>query len=129
MDAWDGYPAARSRLLDTISNGVAKPVVLSGDWHCAAAMTIHADPNNVRSKPIGHEFAGTSISSDCGWMHEMDQLRDVNPHVRHLNTRQRGYCRFDVSNLHWTTTYRIVDDPYNPNSVCRTDKELRTHEM
>lgn len=129
MDAWDGYPAARSRLLETMGNGVANPIVLSGDWHCAAAMTIHADPNNVRSKPIGHEFAGTSISSDCGWMHEMDKFRDANPHVRHLNARQRGYCRFDVSSRHWTTSYRVVDDPYNPKSVCRTDRELRTHEL
>ena len=129
MDAWDGYPAARNRLLETMGDGVSNPVVISGDWHCAAAMTIHADPNNASSRRIGHEFAGTSISSDCGWMHEMDKLRIENPHVRHLNARQRGYCRFDVSSRNWTTSYRILDDPYDPKSACRTDIELRTHEM
>lgn len=129
MDAWDGYPVARNRMLETIGTGVANPVVVSGDWHCAAAMTIHADPNNASSRRIGHEFAGTSISSDCGWMHEMDKLRSENPHVRHLNARQRGYCRFDVSTRNWTTSYRVVDDPYDPKSACRTDIELRTHEM
>ncbi len=129
MDAWDGYPAARSRLLEMLANGVSDPVVLSGDWHCASAMNIHADLNDTRSKPIGHEFAGTSISSDCGWMLEMEQLRGNNAHVKHLNSRQRGYCRFDVSRRDWTTVYRIVDDPYNPASACRTDKEMRTREM
>lgn len=129
MDAWDGYPAARSRLLESLASSVASPVVLSGDWHCASAMTIHADPNDSRSKPIGHEFAGTSISSDCGWMLEMEQLRGNNAHVKHLNSRQRGYCRFDVSRRDWTSTYRVVDDLYNPASACRNDIEMRTRDM
>ena len=129
MDAWDGYPAARARLLATLGEGVANPVVVSGDWHCAAAMTVHAEPGNVRSRPVAHEFAGTSISSDCGWMHEMHQLQGHNPHLAHLNARQRGYCRFDVSKRDWTTQYRIVEDPYDPDSACRTDVELRTHDM
>lgn len=129
MDAWDGYPAARARMLETLGQGVANPVVLSGDWHCAAAMNIHADPGDHRSRPIGHEFAGTSIASDCGWMHEMDQHRADNPHVRHLNARQRGYCRFDVTASDWSTSFRVVEDPYNPASPCRTDVELRTRDM
>lgn len=129
MDAWDGYPAARARLLARLGQGVANPVVVSGDWHCAAAMTIHAEPGNPRSRPVGHEFAGTSIASDCGWMYEMHQLQGENPHVAHLNARQRGYCRFDVSARDWTTQFRIVEDPYNPQSACRNDVELRTSDM
>ena len=129
MDAWDGYPAARARLLETLGQGVSNPVVISGDWHCAAAMTLHAEPGNPKSRRIGHEFAGTSISSDCSWMVEMEQLRSANPHVRHLNGRQRGYCRFDVSSRDWTTSYRVVADPYDAASPCRTDVELRTRDM
>lgn len=129
MDAWDGYPEARSRLLRTLGEDISNPVVLSGDWHCAAAMTIPSDPSDIKSKPLAHEFAGTSISSDCGWMHEMDKLKAENEHVRHLNARQRGYCRFDVSQRDWTTTYRTVNDPYDPASICRTDVELRTKDM
>lgn len=128
-DAWDGYPGARVRLFEDLANNTARPVVLSGDWHCAAAMTMHAEPSNAGSRLIGHEFAGTSIASDCGWMYEMEQMRDENPHVRHLNTRQRGYCRFDVTSRDWSTTYRVVDDPYDAASACHTDVELRTHDM
>lgn len=128
-DSWDGYPTARSRLIETLGKDVANPVVVSGDWHCAAAMTINASGKTAGSRPIAHEFAGTSISSDCGWMYEMEQMRSANPHVRHLNTRQRGYCRFEVSNSDWTTAYRVVDDPYDASSACRTDIELRTRDM
>ncbi len=128
-DAWDGYNAARARLFETLGQDVANPVVVSGDWHCAAAMTINAEPGNANARPIAHEFAGTSITSDCGWMHEMDQMRGNNPHVRHLNARQRGYCRFDVTDRNWSTSYRVVDDPYDAASACRTDIEMRTRDM
>lgn len=129
MDSWDGYPAARARLLETLGQGVANPVVVSGDWHCASAMTIHADPANHRSKRLGYEFAGTSISSDCSWAIEMEKSRGDNPHVRHLNARQRGYCRFDVKQTNWTTAFRVVEDPYDAKSLCRTDIEMRTKDM
>lgn len=129
MDSWDGYPAARARLLQTLGEGVANPVAVSGDWHCAAAMTLHADPSDHRSKRLGYEFAGTSISSDCGWMVEMEKSRADNPHVRHLNARQRGYCRFDISQTNWSTAFRVVENPYDAASKCRTDVELRTRDM
>ena len=61
MDQWDGYPVQRQRLIDALGAGVSNPIVLSGDWHCAAAMRIHADPWDAKSKRIGHNFCGTSI--------------------------------------------------------------------
>lgn len=128
-DSWDGYDAARARLIETLGQDVANPVVVSGDWHTAAAMTIHAEPGNTSSRPIAREFACTGISSDAGWMHEMDQMRSANPHVSHLNARQHGYCRFDVTARDWTTAFRVVDDPYDPASPCSTDAELRTRDM
>ena len=34
MDRWDGYPAARKRVFDSIvSNKLANPVVIGGDVH------------------------------------------------------------------------------------------------
>lgn len=129
MDAWDGYPAARQRMIDLLGDGISNPVALSGDWHCAAAMTLHASPFDAKSKPVAHEFAGTSISSDCGWMHEMDTMRPANPHVQHLNTRQRGYCRFEVSDKSWLTTYRVVENAYDAGSLVKTDAEMKLHDL
>lgn len=129
QDSWDGYAPARQRLVDVLASGVSNPVSISGDWHCAAAMTLHADPFDAKSRRVGHEFAGTSIASDCGWVLEMEQQRSENPHVRHLNGRQRGYCRFEVDRRNWKTTYRVVNDPYDAASACRTDVELRTRDF
>lgn len=129
QDAWDGYAPARQRLIDVLGSGVSNPVAVSGDWHCASAMTIHEDPFNTKSRRVGHEFAGTSITSDCGWVHEMEQHRVNNPHVGYLNGRQRGYCRFEVDRRNWTTTYRAVVDPYDPASACQTDAQMRTRDL
>ncbi|MCX7283742.1 MAG: alkaline phosphatase D family protein [Novosphingobium sp.] len=129
MDAWDGYPAARQRLIGTLADGVANPVIISGDWHCAAAMTLHERPFDPSSRPIAREFAGTSISSDCGWMREMEDSRAVNAHARYLNARHRGYCRFEADARHWTTTYRTVADPYHAESPVRTDVEMRLTDL
>lgn len=129
FDSWDGYPVARQRLLDVLAGGVSNPVAVSGDWHCAAAMTINAEPLNAKSRPIGHEFAGTSIASDCPWAGAMEQARGNNPHVKHYNGRKRGYCRFDVAGRHWSTAFRVVADPYDAQSAVSTEVEMRTADM
>ena len=44
-DGWDGYPAARQRLLDTLrASGAANPIVLSGDVHTFYAAELRRDP-------------------------------------------------------------------------------------
>lgn len=129
FDSWDGYPVARKRLLDVLAGGVSNPVAMSGDWHCAAAMTMHAEPLNATSRPVGHEFAGTSIASDCPWAGAMEQARGNNPHVKHYNGRKRGYCRFDIDGKHWTTEFRIVADPYDAGSAVSTEIEMRIADL
>lgn len=128
-DSWDGYAPARQRLIGALANDVSNPVVISGDWHCAAAMTLHADPLDAKSKRIGHEFAGTSIASDCPWAGAMESVRSENPHVRHLNGRQRGYCRFEIDGRDWKTGFRVVANPYDAASRCSTDLEIRTRDL
>ncbi len=58
LDRWDGYPAARARLLDAAARANADLVVLSGDSHNAWAYDLEHE-----GKPIGVEFAGHSVSS------------------------------------------------------------------
>jgi alkaline phosphatase D len=43
-DAWDGYPAARNRVLGHVmSRNIANPVVLTGDWHSTFVNDLKAD--------------------------------------------------------------------------------------
>lgn len=64
-DMWDGYPAARKRLLDVIANNnVSNPVVLTGDWHASFVLDIVSDPmNRSDAEPLMPEFVVTAISS------------------------------------------------------------------
>jgi alkaline phosphatase D len=104
-------------------------VVLSGDWHCAGAMTLHKTPGDKSTPRIGHEFAGTSIGSGCPWARDMRAARDANPHVVHHNGDQRGYLRCTAEAANWTATYRVVEDSGIATSKVSTDIELRTGDL
>jgi alkaline phosphatase D len=129
LDSWDGYPAARQRLSDQLADGVSNPVFLTGDWHTAMASTIYQTPFDTRSKRIGHELVGSSISSSCPWARDMEQVRDANSHVAHLNGKQRGYLRTHYTKQTCTADFRVVLDAGQQDSAVVTDVELRTHEM
>lgn len=127
-DQWDGYPVQRQRLLNALSE-TSNPVFLSGDWHCAMASTLHLDPTDTTSPRVGHNFAATSISSDCPWWELMDRFRGQNDHVAYLNGRQRGYLRCDITGKHFTGTFRTVDNVWDASSQVRTATEMRTSDF
>ena len=127
-DQWDGYPAARQRLLDVLS-GVSNPVAITGDWHCAAAHRLTRNPDDPKSPGIGHEFSGTSISSVCPWAGQMERSQPFNPQTAYYNGRQRGYTRFIVDRKRWTTQFRVVTDVTDPASTVTTDREMRTSDI
>ena len=58
LDAWDGYPAARDRLLRSALDADANLVVLSGDSHNGWAFDL-----DLAGAPAGAEFAGMSVTS------------------------------------------------------------------
>ena len=128
MDQWDGYPMQRQRLIDALSN-VSNPVVLSGDWHCAAAMTLHEDPYDARTKKVGHNFAATSISSNCSWWGDVRASAEANDHVAHVNGARRGYLRCSVTRDAFTSDFRVVDDATVEASAVTTDVSIRTSDI
>ena len=58
LDAWDGYPAARERLLRSALDADANLLVLSGDSHNGWAFDL-----DLAGAPAGAEFAGMSVTS------------------------------------------------------------------
>ena len=128
MDQWDGYPVQRQRILDAMA-GVDNPVVLSGDWHSAAAFALHQDPFDVNSTKVGHNFCGTSISSHCPWSSRLDEARDANPHAVYVNGDERGYLRCTADASGFTATYRTVRNPSDAKSRVSTDAEFRTSDI
>lgn len=121
LDQWDGYPAARQRILDAIvEHGPSNPIVLSGDWHSHWVNNILADFTDPESPVLASEFVGTSISSGIGWDAAVRQGLPANPHVQFYNGSYRGYVMFEVTPERWHATLRIVLDPGNAASAAYT---------
>jgi alkaline phosphatase D len=122
-DLWDGYTAARDRLLGGLhERGVANAIVLTGDIHRSVVCDLKLDFDDERSPAVGTEFAGTSISS-AGDGEPTDGLgRDwlaANPHMRFHNS-QRGYVSCRVTPQAWRSDYRVVPFVTRPDAPVET---------
>lgn len=93
LDMWDGYPAARARLLRSALDANSDLVVLSGDSHNGWAFDLDLD-----GTPAGAEFAGHSVTSPGLESYLPVSPGEVaaaavrhNPQLRWADTGRRGY--------------------------------------
>ena len=120
-DGWDGYPAARRRLLDSMTrHRLANPVVLGGDVHMHWVADLKADFDDPASPVVASEFTGTSISSQAMGQKAVDALLAHNPHLRYGRSDRRGYVRVEISARGLRAEMRGVDSVKVPDSPCRT---------
>ncbi|WP_230137477.1 alkaline phosphatase D family protein, partial [Peribacillus frigoritolerans] len=123
MDSWDGYPAARDRLIDVIkSNNLENLVVLTGDVHASWAANLKADFDDPNSKIFGVEFVGTSITSGGNGADkraDTDKILSQNPHIKFFND-YRGYVRCKVTPEQWKADYRVVPFVTEPGADIST---------
>jgi alkaline phosphatase D len=120
-DGWDGYPAARKRLLDfLVERKIANPVVLGGDVHQFNVCDLKADFDDPAAPVVASEFVGTSITSQ-GWSQErLDRFLPDNPHMKLLESRYRGYLRVDVTAHEARFDLRAMESVREPGAGCRT---------
>ena len=121
-DGWDGYPAARERLLQSVQRHHPRnTVLLGGDIHQNYVCNVHA-PGAGGDRPVlASEFCGTSISSRAGTTQDkVDAIARHNPHVLLARCEERGYGLADITPEQWTTTLRAVDNPLDPHSSAHT---------
>jgi alkaline phosphatase D len=121
-DGWDGYPAARRRVLESLQrHRVADAVFLGGDLHENWVGHVQADPRRPASETVAVEFCGTSITSRSGSTPEqVSAWLAGNPHFVFADSQRRGYgvCEFTPARL--TTTLRVVDDATRPDPAIQT---------
>lgn len=123
-DQWDGYPAARQRLIDVFAEpDVTNPLVVTGDIHASGAgrvLTDFADPN---SSVVGHELVGTSISSSFpgNLADTFNAAASAIPWIDYVNASLRGYVTVELTSTEATATWRVVDTVTEPSSAVRTD--------
>ena len=130
MDSWSGYPAAKTRLLNAISQSAKnRTVVLTGDNHANWVNEIR--PEGASAAPICTEFLGTSISSGGDGSERSNFFNDAvaaeNPHVKWQNNR-RGYMVCEVTPETWRTEFRTVAFVSKPDAPVETPTRWRvTH--
>jgi alkaline phosphatase D len=127
MDHWAGYEMDRRRVLKHFATQkISNPIVLTGDVHSNWANELIADFDQLDSRVVGVEFAGTSISSggDGGpALSRAEQYQSENPFVKFYNS-QRGYVRCEVTPEKWHTDFRIVEKVSTRGAPVQTCKSF-----
>jgi alkaline phosphatase D len=119
-DAWDGYPAARQRLLQSMRDRkLANPILLSGDIHSWWVNEIAHD-----GRALATEFVGTSISSKGVDYRKFSAMLPENPHVKFFESRLRGYTEFEVTPQRLTVHLRAAEDVTRRDGAVRTLKSF-----
>jgi alkaline phosphatase D len=116
-DTWNGYHAARERLMTTFANSRASnPVVLSGDIHAFVVANLNRVPEDRASPVIASELVATSISSEGSNQAGLDRMRIGNSNILFANSQKRGYLRLDVSAERLQAELVGMDTVTDPNA-------------
>lgn len=109
-DTWDGYPAARRRVIDAvIGSGVKNPVVLTGDWHASFVLDVKEQPGDATSETVMPEFMASSISTV---VFAQDHTA-VNPHVRYF-VAEHCFALVTVTPDDLTCEFQYIADVWDP---------------
>ncbi|WP_085528415.1 alkaline phosphatase D family protein [Kocuria massiliensis] len=108
-DQWDGYPAARERMLKAM-NRSSNPVMLSGDIHKHSAAELKQNFDNENSRTLGVELVCTSVASDGDGAKTDKNTGDWlgHPYVKHYDGR-RGYVHVTVTPKDMVSSFYCVD--------------------
>ena len=97
-DGWDGYPAARRKLLSFLQEKrIRNPVVIGGDVHMHWVADLRPDFDDASSPVVASEFCGTSITSQGPSQKMVDALMSESPHMKYGRSDHRGYVRVAIS--------------------------------
>ena len=123
LDQWDGYVAARNRILAFLQQQrPSNPVIISGDIHSSWVHDIKADFDQPASETLATEFVGTSISSDfpVAFIPLVEAALPANPHIRFFEGAHRGYVVCDLDAQRWRSEFRAVSSIATPASPVST---------
>jgi alkaline phosphatase D len=118
-DSWDGYPAARKKLLESLAK-TANPVVIGGDIHAFNVSQLKLDFDDPAAPVVASEFVGTSVTSQAWPQARFDALRPDNPHVVLADSRYRGYVRVDVTPKDLRADLRALESVQSRDAKCST---------
>ncbi len=120
-DGWDGYPQARTRLLQSAAAAqVQGLVVLGGDIHQHIAANLRVKANDPLSPIVGSELVSSSVTSRGMSATLVQSMLANNPDIVHARADERGYALIDCSPSELRCTMRATPHPV------RQDAQLST---
>ena len=123
-DGWDGYPAARQRLVDALaSKPDINPILLGGDTHCYWVTEVKADYEDPASAPVASEFVTTAVTSHHT-NHDAFAAQAANfAHIKHFDARERGYGLIHLSHDRAEVALRTVGEVKRRDGFERGDQK------
>ena len=128
-DMWEGYPAARQRLIDFLDDErLANVAILAGDLHSSWAFDVPADPwsgSRAGARTLAVEFVAPAISSpplfgDAVLRERMTALPSRVPHLKLLDGDRNGYVLLELTRESMHADWYFV-----PTVAERTDQDAR----
>jgi len=131
-DTWDGYRAARARVLDAAAGArVQHLVVFTGDVHSSWAYDIARDPfTDAKYDPqtgrgaIGTEIITPAVSSPGMNPARAGAIRSARPHLRFLDPEHRGYAVVEFTRERLQADWWFV-----PTVTERTSEEVHAKRL
>jgi len=123
-DTWNGYPAARARLVKSITDkALTNVVIATGDAHIHAVGAVPVRDDELDGPAAAVEFLATSISSGGDGAEQLNEsaqrLKDGSPHIDLLR-QQRGYQMFHITPDEWRTEVKVMDRVQSPGAGIST---------
>jgi alkaline phosphatase D len=120
-DGWDGYPAARQRLLGAVAaSPVRDTLVFGGDLHSFWAADLKRDLGRPDAPVVATEFVGGSITSQGPAEARVKALLSRNPHLRYGRTGVNGYGVVTLAPKSAQVGFRAVHSVKEMNSAIDT---------
>ncbi|CAN5578146.1 alkaline phosphatase D family protein [soil metagenome] len=117
-DQWDGYGAARDRLVTQLRQpSIRNPVVLSGDIHAFFVNDLKTDFQDERGAAIGAEVVTSCLAATHAPRPRYGETQARNPHIRYADLDHAGYVLLDVSRKALRIDLRAVGDQTDPAAV------------
>lgn len=123
-DQWDGYPAARQRVMEALErNGRDRTLILSGDIHSSWASVLsdktlglkRGDPDKVRAvELVTPGITSPSIEQATKASLSASYLKLQNKHIRFADLYHRGYLRLELTPELARARWIFVDQVRSP---------------
>ena len=135
LDAWEGYPAARSRLFDCLEQDrIADVAVLTGDIHSSWALDLPRSPlsgydhatgdGSLAVEIITPAITSSPFFSRAGVRERSATFRSASPHMKYMDGEHHGYVTLDI------TAARLQADWYHVRTITeRTRRRDQSREL